>query len=89
MSQTDFDRLPEWLSIAKRLQLVRRTCAAFLDEWAASKLADDARGFDRVASDIAEERSNATNCKAYPSQLLDESSGHDWSLLYRGSVLDD
>lgn len=51
----------------------------FLDRWAVSQLTSDAPALDRFADDV----------HARTEAALADPANHDWSLLYRGSVLDD
>jgi hypothetical protein len=63
---------------AHQLGLVRKACNAFLGRGLADLLAE-AGAVDRFAADLSEtDRAN-----------LADPQNHDWSLLYRGSVLDD
>jgi hypothetical protein len=64
---------------AQRLRAVRRASLLFLDQWAVGKLYSSPSHVDRVAADVLA-RANAA---------LADPDNHDWSLLYRGSVLDD
>jgi hypothetical protein len=66
-----------WISAAQRLRAVRTASRIFLDCWVASRLSDHP-GVERVAADV----SAADDALADPAN-------HDWSLLYRGSILDD
>ena len=61
-----------------RLSLVRKACNAFLGRGMADLLAE-AGGVDRLAADLS----------ANDRAKLADPQNHDWSLLYRGSVLDD
>jgi hypothetical protein len=69
---------PQWVGSAERLRTVRRACRLFLDCWALSHIAGDPNAVQRMASDVRKAGSN-----------ISESDHHDWSILYRGSVLDD
>ena len=65
-------------STVHRLGLVRKACNAFLGRGLVDLLAE-AGAVDRFAADLSEtDRAN-----------LADPQNHDWSLLYRGSVLDD
>jgi hypothetical protein len=72
-------RQPQWLLTAHRLREVRHACLDFLDRWAVNQLTSDAPAFDRFAADV----------HARTEAALADPDNHDWSLLYRGSVLDD
>jgi ATP-dependent Clp protease ATP-binding subunit ClpA len=72
------DRASQWVATAHRLREVRQACLLFLDQWAIGQLLGDAAGYDRVARDL----------KRHEAGLADTAK-HDWSVLYRGSVLDD
>jgi hypothetical protein len=75
---------------ARKLRHVRRTCLLFLDRWAISQLVSDGSALDRVAGDMryAAEAEECPKDSSVDSALADHSN-HDWSILYRGSVLDD
>ena len=66
---------PEWVHAAQRLRVVRSACSAFLDRWAVNRLLTAPEAIDRVAIDLQSD--------------LDDPHSHDWTFLYRGSVLDD
>ncbi|MGD1276621.1 MAG: hypothetical protein ABR964_05285 [Tepidisphaeraceae bacterium] len=72
------DPRPQWLATAHRLRMVRLACAFFVDRWTSDRLAADARAVERMAADL----------RALEAAIADPNN-HDWSLLYRGSVLDD
>lgn len=72
-------RQREWIHTAHRLRQVKRACMDFLDRWAVSQLTSDAPALDRFADDV----------HARTEAALADPANHDWSLLYRGSVLDD
>jgi len=72
------DPWPQWLATAHRLRMVRLACAFFVDRWTGARLAADARAVERMAADL----------QAIEAAIADPDN-HDWSLLYRGSVLDD
>ncbi|MCC6424317.1 MAG: hypothetical protein IT447_12635 [Phycisphaerales bacterium] len=65
----------EIASTAQRLRTVREAQRRFLGLWAAHCLAD--KNLDRMACDVEQVRAD------------DDPFDHDWSRLYRGSVLDD
>jgi hypothetical protein len=67
------------MAAAERLRAVREACLIFLDQWAVGRLCADQNCVDRVAADI----------QARADAALADPDNHDWSLLYRGSVLDD
>jgi hypothetical protein len=82
---------PQWVDTARKLRQVRRTCLLFLDRWAISQLLSDASALDRVAGDIhgsADEPKDLPTDSSVDSAIADHSN-RDWSILYRGSVLDD
>jgi hypothetical protein len=66
---------PQWVHAAQRLRAVRSACSVFLDRWAVNKLLTAPRAIDRVAIDL--------------QKAIADPHNHDWSFLYRGSVLDD
>jgi hypothetical protein len=70
---------PQWVDAAQRLRHVRRVCRLFLDRWAIGRLLADAPALDRVAGDIESQTEAA----------IADPTNKDWSILYRGSVLDD
>ena len=77
---TNYDRpKPGWISAAQRLRKVRGACLIFLDRWAVAQLLSDAPALDRVAYDL-ESRAEAE---------IADPKNKNWSVLYRGSVLDD
>ena len=67
------------METARKLRETRRACLLFLDQWAIGHLLNDASGLDRVAGDV----SSATEA------AIADHANRDWSILYRGSVLDD
>ena len=69
---------PHWLATADRLRAVRQACWIFLDRWAADSVAAKARAVRRMEKDLAAADAGRAD--------MDR---HDWSVLYRGSVLDD
>src|SRR5271165_2953044 len=71
---------PQWVETARRLRDVRRACLNFLDRWAVGALLNDAPALDRVAIDIRQARTEAA---------IADPANRDWSILYRGSLLDD
>jgi hypothetical protein len=75
------DNIPDWMIAAQELRRVRKACLLFLDQWVAGRLVDR-RAVDRVAADVG-------LALAQTEAQLADPSNHDWSLLYRGSVLDD
>ena len=70
---------PQWVDAAQRLRQVREACLIFLDRWAVARLLADSPGVDRVMGDVE------TRLEA---EIADHAN-RDWSILYRGSVLDD
>ncbi|MGD0139797.1 MAG: hypothetical protein ABSD28_13040 [Tepidisphaeraceae bacterium] len=70
---------PQWVDTARRLREVRRACLLFLDRWAIGQLLNDAPALDRVAGDV----------QAQTDAAIADPANRDWSLFYRGSVLDD
>ena len=64
-----------WIATAQRLRAARRACDRFLDQWIDGVITGQVRGVDRVAADV--------------DAALADPLNHDWSILYRGSVLDD
>ncbi len=60
---------------AERLRTVRRAHEHFLSLWALECLMHRNDPLDKVVTDV--------------NRLSKDSQGHDWSDLYRGSVLDD
>jgi hypothetical protein len=66
------------VATAHRLRQVRQACNAFLGRGLADMLSNT-DAVDRIADDL-NEREQAN---------LADPQNHDWSLLYRGSVLDD
>jgi len=70
----------KWITVAEQLRQVRRAHLLFLDRWAVAQLATG-RGLSQVAHDLHQE-----NKLAGPLAGPDT---NDWSLLYRGSILDD
>jgi hypothetical protein len=74
-----FESEPQWLETARRLRSVRRACLQFLDRWAISHLLSDASALDRVAGDV----------QAQTDAAIADHANRDWTVLYRGSVLDD
>ena len=63
------------VSAAERLRAVRQASRHFLTLWALESLVAQARGLDRMAVDLDRRTADPYN--------------RDWSLLYRGSILDD
>jgi len=69
----------QWVDVAQRLRVVRRACRVFLDRWAVARLLDDSSAVRRVAEDVA---------KKSDAEIADPHN-RNWSILYRGSILDD
>jgi hypothetical protein len=70
---------PQWIDAARRLREVRQACLQFLDRWAIGHLLSDASALDRVAGDV----------QAQTEAAIADPANRDWTILYRGSVLDD
>jgi hypothetical protein len=70
---------PQWIDAAQRLREVRKACLLFLDRWAIGHLLSDASTLDRVAGDV----------QAQTDAAIADPNNRDWTVLYRGSVLDD
>lgn len=70
---------PGWVDAAQRLRKVRGACLLFLDRWAVTQLLTDAPALDRVAGDL----------DAQTEAAIADPGNRDWTVLYRGSVLDD
>jgi hypothetical protein len=70
-------------NIAQRLRQVRHASRDFLVLWAFEQLVRDSQAMKRVASDVAQTPGNAADA------ALADPYDHNWSILYRGSVLDD
>ncbi len=68
-----------WVGTAHRLRKVREACLMFLDRWAVAQLLADAPALDRVADDLESQIEAA----------IADPKNRNWSVLYRGSVLDD
>ena len=65
---------------AGKLREVREAYQQFLTTWALEHITEDPRLLDRVAADVAQ---------AGLERKLADPFNRDWSLLYRGNVLDD
>lgn len=65
---------------AKMLRQVREACGQFLTNWALDRMVQEPRVMDHVAADVE---------KARLERDLADPFNRDWSLLYRGSILDD
>jgi hypothetical protein len=70
---------PGWVTTAQKLRKVRGACLMFLDRWAVSQLLIDAPALDRVAYDV----------ESQVEAAIADPKNKNWSVLYRGSVLDD
>lgn len=66
------------LSTAQRLRAVNQARRKFLSFWAAERLIEQSGMIERMAADL----DSAPATSSAPAK-------HDWSPLYRGSVLDD
>jgi uncharacterized protein YhaN len=65
---------------AQGLRAVRRAYSQFLTLWALERIVQEKRILDRVATDVE---------RARIERRLADPFNRDWSLLYRGSILDD
>lgn len=65
---------------AQMLRDVRDACGQFLTLWAMERLTEEPRVLDRVVKDMENARIERD---------LADPFNRDWSLLYRGSILDD
>ena len=65
---------------ARRLREVKDAYRDFLTMWAVDRLAADTGAMSRVTADVA-------GCAT--ERALADPHNHNWTLLYRGSVLDD
>jgi hypothetical protein len=72
-------RATDWIERAHQLREVRQACLQFLDRWAIGHLLSDGSALDRVASDL----------KTQTDASIADHANRDWTVLYRGSVLDD
>jgi hypothetical protein len=70
---------PQWVEVAQRLRHVRHACQIFLDRWTIARLVADAAAVHRVADDLG----------GKTEADIADPQNRDWSILYRGSVLDD
>lgn len=66
-------------AMARRLRQVKEAYRNFLVLWALDGMAADSDAMDRMAADL----------DADDQAALADPHDHNWSLLYRGSVLDD
>ena len=69
----------ELVTTAKRLRSVRQASKHFLTLWALDRVHRQPQRLDRMAADVAQSA----------EQAIADPHNHDWSILYRGSVLDD
>ena len=69
--------------VAQRLRQVRQASRDFLVLWAFEQLVRDSQAMKRVASDVDQTPGNTADA------ALADPYDHNWSILYRGSVLDD
>lgn len=67
---------------AQRLRVVREAQRRFLGLWAADCLFDRSDSMDRMSADLEQTPLDQERRESDPFD-------HDWSQLYRGSVLDD
>jgi hypothetical protein len=70
-------------NIAQRLRQVRHASRDFLVLWAYEQLAGDSQAMKRIAGDVAQIPGASADA------ALADPYDHNWSILYRGSVLDD
>ena len=83
--QTPVATEPTALSgVAQQLRQVRQASRDFLVLWAFEQLMNDRHAVARMSSDVDEVGRNDELNSA-----LADPSDHNWSILYRGSVLDD
>ena len=73
-------RPPGIAGAAKQLRKVRNASRQFLTLWALECMVQEDHVLDRVAADLGNARLQHD---------LADPFNHNWSLLYRGSVLDD
>jgi hypothetical protein len=64
----------------QRLRMVRQARSRFLSLWAMECVRRRSQGLEHLAADLSRARSERAAADPY---------NRDWSLLYRGSVLDD
>jgi len=84
MVPTRSDNALDLIAAAQRLRIARTACRRFLMLWAMSPAKD--------ISGIGRQTLTSTNVVDDPEAMLralSDPQNHDWSLLYRGSVLDD
>jgi hypothetical protein len=67
--------MPELAAMAERLRVVKKSYEHFLALWALDRLMTKAVAIDRFRADI--------------EQAIENPHNRDWSVLYRGSILDD
>jgi hypothetical protein len=67
-------------AMARRLRQVKEAYRNFLVLWALDGMAADPAAMERMAADVSANDAEAA---------LADPHDHNWSLLYRGSVLDD
>jgi hypothetical protein len=70
-------------AMARRLRQVKEAYRNFLVLWALDGMAADPAAMERMAADV--DAPDADDAEA----ALADPHDHNWSLLYRGSVLDD
>jgi hypothetical protein len=73
------EQMRELVTTAKRLRAVRQASKHFLTLWALEHMNRRSRPVERMAADVAQSA----------DQAIADPHNHDWSILYRGSVLDD
>ncbi len=71
--------MSQWQPAAERLRAVRRASALFMDLWILGELKRKSTQIDRIAADVNSQHASA----------LKSHEEHDWSILYRGDILDD
>lgn len=72
--------MTELAATAERLRVVKQAYQHFLTLWAMDRMMARPAAADRFRADIEQ---------SAIQRAVDDPHNHDWSLLYRGSVLDD
>jgi hypothetical protein len=81
-SGSDGERASNLGELAQQLRSVRQASRDFLLLWAFDRLLRDPQAMKRVATDVAG--------TSHPDETaLADPFDHNWSIMYRGSVLDD
>ena len=70
---------------AERLRIVKQASQHFLTLWALHHLLTRPRAIQRLRANVK----NSGSALSALDAALSDPLNHDWSLLYRGSVLDD